>query len=126
MLAGLKSSATPQPPMHSTTTETSGSCSMTEKSWITRWAYGLSGNSRVSRMYLTATGSSVRRRISAWFMSSTSATPEPTVPKPRIAMFAMVNLLCRVDGYRPLAAAKMARMSASSSTRKVPMVRVPP
>ena len=43
--------------MHSATTETSGSFSMTEKSSITRSAQGSPLQSRFSRMYLSSTGS---------------------------------------------------------------------
>ena len=83
----VKSSATVAPPIVSTTMSTSGSLSMTPKSLTKQSRYGLSGKSRTSRIYFSRTRFSTRWSISPPLVVSTSATPEPTVPKPKIATF---------------------------------------
>src|SRR5699024_9520552 len=79
--------------MVSTTTLTSGSARMTSMFLTNRWASGRSEKSRTSRIYFTSTGSPARRATLAAFRFRTSYTPLPTVPKPKIAIFAIVSSL---------------------------------
>ena len=88
----VKSRAAPTPPMVSTTTLTSGSCSMTEKSLTKQAAKGLSGKSRTSSTYFNEINSSAFLLIPAPLPVSTSATPEPTTPKPKIATFTIFSI----------------------------------
>ena len=78
--AFTKSNAGCSPPITSATIVTSGSFRIIWKSFTKRSCNGLSGKSRISRMYLISISSLARRAmLSAWLVN-TSATPEPTVP----------------------------------------------
>ena len=74
----------------STTTRTSGSLSTTEKSLVSRGAKGLSGKSRTSTIYFSRTASPAAASTCSRFFVSTPATPDPTIPNPRIAIDTML------------------------------------
>ena len=87
----VKSRATPAPPMVSTTMSTSGSDSIMEKSLTNLSAKGLSGKSRTSRIYFNLIKSLSFREMLSSCPVSTSATPDPTVPKPKIATLTIIS-----------------------------------
>ena len=59
--------------------------------FTTKGSTGLPVKSFGSRMYFTSTGSPARRETLAALRRSTSYTPLPTVPKPRIAILAILS-----------------------------------
>ena len=75
--------------MVSTTTLTSGSSRITSMLFTNSTASWWPEKSRMSRIYFTSTGSPARRLIPAALRRITSSTPLPTVPNPKIAIFAI-------------------------------------
>ena len=78
---------------------------------------GLSGKSRTSRIYFRLTACPTFFSMEAAFMVRTSATPEPTVPKPKIATLIIFSLLSMGDGRR------FNRQGSHISARPVPLRR---
>ena len=75
--------------MVSTTTFTSLSCKMGSILFTNSPAAWWAEKSRMSQMYPTSTGTPARLAHTPAFWERISHTPLPTVPKPRIATFAI-------------------------------------